>query len=409
MSAPSSQRDSATSSLFPQGLLFCALASTAIYYFFFVVPYPLLTYFATPLLDLGKLTQHSEVGALEFMAANAALFAVYALAVVLTRSANNRAARWIAFGAPFVFVLVLVFAYPIGAIDVYDYTFHSKMLVYYHVSPTAHVPSEFASDPLIAFIAWKHATSPYGPVWVYLSAALYLLAGGQLLWTLIGFKLLAALGLIACAALVYIIVRRERPRAALSAFVLVAWNPLLLGEMAMNGHNDVLMMMGVLGALAFYQRKQYDWSVLALLTGALIKAPALVLAPVLGLAILRALPDWRERTRFVVSTSASGLMLLLAAYLPLWSGENPLANLIAHEDLFTTSPAAVAWHVLMLRMDADTAKAVVRLAALIIFCVAYVRLLWKLDGSFPSLARSAFRTMLLLLVVVTFWLPLIHL
>ncbi len=384
-------------------LSFCALASAAIYVFFFTLPYPVLQYYATPLLDLGKLTQHAQLDALAFMAAHTTLFVLYVAALLLTRTLDARTLRWIAFAAPVLFCLVLVFTFPIGAIDVYDYAFHSKMLAFYHVSPAAHVPNEFASDTWFKFIAWRSAASPYGPIWIYLSALIYFLAGGDLLLSLLGFKLLEALALLACGVLVYWLVRHERARDALSAFVFVAWNPLLLGEMAMNGHNDVLMILCVLIAWCCFQRKYFVSSVIALVMGALIKAPALALAPVLGIAVLRALPSWRMRARFVVSAGVAALAVLLLAYAPLWSGDNPFATLIAHQDLFTTSPAAVAWHTLELRMDADAAKSLVRVAALLIFCVAYVRVLWNVNGTFISLARSSLTVMLLLLVVVTFW------
>src|SRR5205814_3292979 len=123
---------------------------------------------------------------------------------------------------------ILLFAFPVGAIDVYDYAFHAKMLGQYGASPLAHPPSEFAADPWFYYIAWKDAPSPYGPVWVYLSALVVWLAGADLFRNLLAFKLLAGISLLACASLAYVVVRRVRPRDALGAFALVAWNPLLL-------------------------------------------------------------------------------------------------------------------------------------------------------------------------------------
>ena len=385
-------------------LLASALSSAAIYWLYFAGAFPLTRYFATPLLDLGKLTGHGQEAAVVFMAANTALFLLYGLVVALARQAQDQpVVRWLIVAAPLVYVLILLFAFPIGAIDVYDYAFHAKMLGQYHASPLAHLPSEFAADPWFNYIAWKDATSPYGPVWVYLSASIYWLAGADLLRNLLAFKLLAGSSLLACAGLVCLIVRRVRPRDALAAFALVAWNPLLLGEMAMNGHNDVLMTALVLVALWRFQARQYALSILVLVVAALVKAPAAVLLPVLVTASLRGLPARRERAQFVWQTLGGTLIVLPVLYLPLLGGTNPLASLIAHSDLFTTSPAAVVWHALALRLDADNAKELVRLGALGLFGVLYLWQLWRTDSSFTSVVRAVVNIVLLMLTLITFW------
>src|SRR5205814_4992873 len=130
-----------------------------------------------------------------------------------------------------------------------------------------------------------------------LSALVFWLAGADLFRNLLAFKLLAGISLLACASLAYVVVRRVRPRDALGAFALVAWNPLLLTEMAMNGHNDVLMTALVLVALWRFQTRQYVSSVLILVVAALVKAPAAMLLPVLVAASLRALTARRERAQ----------------------------------------------------------------------------------------------------------------
>src|SRR5207237_10255593 len=139
---------------------------------------PLARFYATPLLDLGKLTGHGQAAAVVFMAANTTLFLLYGLVVALARQAYEQTLlRWLIVAAPLVYVLMLLFVFPIGAIDVYDYAFHARMLGQYQASPLAHLPSEFTADPWFNYIAWKDATSPYGPLWLYLSALVYWLAG----------------------------------------------------------------------------------------------------------------------------------------------------------------------------------------------------------------------------------------
>ncbi len=386
------------------GLLTAAAASAATYYVFFTSAFPLRTYYSTPLLDLGKLTAHRPEDALAFLGANTALFLLYAFVVAVAREAfESRLVRIVVIGAPLLFVFVLLFAYPFGAIDIYDYSFEAKMLAAYHVSPLTHLPVEFASDPWFKYIAWKSATAPYGPLWVYLSTFVYSLVGGDLLGILLAFKLLAATALLACAALAYFIVRRSRPRDALSAFALVAWNPLLLAEMGMNGHNDVLMTALALLALWLFGRRQYVWSVAALVLAGLVKAPALILVPLLGIAVLRALTSAGARLQFAWRAALVGLVLVIGAYAPVWSGTDTLGSLVTHGDLFTTSPAAVVWRAAQLWMDADAAKGLVRLAALSVFCIGYVGVAARMDGGGSTLAQGAFTATLLMLTTITFW------
>jgi hypothetical protein len=54
-------------------------------------------------------------------------------------------------------------------------------------------------------------------------------------------------------------------------------------------------------------------------------------------------------------------------------------------------------------MDADAAKALVRIVSLSVFCIGYVGVAARLDGSFANLAQGAFTTILLMLITVAFW------
>src|SRR5438105_11111070 len=124
-------------------LIASALASAAIYWLYFASAFPLARFYATPLLDLGKLTGHGQAAAVVFMAANTTLFLLYGLVVALARQAYEQTLlRWLIVAAPLVYVLMLLFVFPIGAIDVYDYAFHARMLGQYQASPLAHLPSE---------------------------------------------------------------------------------------------------------------------------------------------------------------------------------------------------------------------------------------------------------------------------
>ena len=85
--------------------------------------------------------------------------------------------------------------------------------------------------------------SPYGPLGIVVDAIPALIAGSSLLLNLVMTKALFAICLMAEAEVVRRIMLQINPRAALSAMLLVAWNPLLLFEVVANGHNDIAMIL----------------------------------------------------------------------------------------------------------------------------------------------------------------------
>lgn len=370
----------------------------------FLAPYPLLRFYATPLLDLGKLTRYGR-DELVFMAgAYAALFAFYAVAYECARRApDDVRVRLLAFGAPVVFVLMLVWVFPIGAIDVYDYTFYGRMLAHYHESPLLHTPLQFSGDAWFPFVGWQGATSPYGPLWQWISASVYTLVGESLLGNLLGYKLIAALSGLLCGALVYAILRRMRPAEALAGWVFVAWNPLLLVETAANAHNDAPMVVAIVLAVFLFQRGRLTWAVVSLTAALLIKFPAIAVMPVFGVAALWRLPDWRARIRWVALSGAAALALVLAAYLPLAERTNPFANVLSRGDLFTASFATVLMLALKASYSAEQAQMLARTAAMGVFGVILLWIALRRRGDDESLARGLFGALLALLVLATLW------
>ena len=243
--------------------------------------------------------------------------------------------------APLVMVLPLLVTFPVGAIDVYDYSFFSRMMGHYAANPMIHPPADFPGDAWLAYVAWPHATSPYGPLWQWLTALVFAVARDDLLATILAYKVVAAASLLACASLAYLILRDWRPQDALKGFVFIAWNPLLLFESAANGHNDAVMAAFVLFALWLQQRRKRTLAIVALVLAAFVKFPAVIVLPIFALATLRALATWRERIRWLLVTTLASLAVAGLIYLPVAAGPNPFSNLSSHQNLFTTSFATL--------------------------------------------------------------------
>lgn len=387
-------------------LLICTGISVALYGIFFAAAFPFAQYYAIPLRDLGKLTGHSPEGALQFFGAFAILFALYMLVYrIASGSLAASSSRWrfVVLAAPLLLVLPLIATYPVGAADVYDYSFFVRMLGHYGANPMLHPPADFPGDAWLRYVAWPQAASPYGPLWQALSALVFRLAGDDLAATIISFKLLASGSLLACAALAYFILRDWRPRDALSGFVLVAWNPLLLFESAANAHNDAVMMVFVLLALRLQQRSRFTLAMIALVLAAFVKFPAVLAIPIFGLATLRALPDWRVRAGWMLTTAASVLLAAGLIYLPVAAGPNPFGNLASHQNMFTTSFAALAVFFARAALGLSQAQYLALLTALFVLGALLLWIVLPAPRDFRSLAHATYLALLALLLVGTIW------
>ena len=378
----------------------------ALYALCFAAAFPFAQNYAIPLRDLGKLTGHSPEGALQFFGGFALLFALYVLVYRLTAGPlATSSSRWraVVLVAPLLLVLPLLVTYPVGAADVYDYSIFARMLGHYGANPMLHPPADFQADPWLAFVAWQHSASPYGPLWQALSSLIFTLGHDDLAATIVAFKLLAAGSLLACAALAYFILCDWRPREALSGFVLIAWNPLLLFESAANAHNDAVMMVFVLLALRLQQRSRFTLAMLSLVLAAFIKFPAILALPIFALATLRTLSTWRARAGWLLTSAGSALLVGGVIYLPVAAGPNPFANLSSHQNLFTTSFATLAVFFTREAFGLGLAQNFALLAAFFLLCALLLWIVLPVPRDFRSLAQSTYLALLALLLVGTIW------
>jgi alpha-1,6-mannosyltransferase len=227
-------------------------------------------------------------------------FVVYAVAGWRLARDSQLSLRWIIVPLA-VFQLTLIAVPASMTTDIFNYALYGEMPVLYGVNPFTHTPSEFPQSPLYYLIPlyWHDAPSVYGPLWVAIStgvARLFLLQ--SLADELLTYRLIANVAHFANAVLVWRIARRlgANPAGATLAY---AWNPFLLLEFGLNGHNDVLMLTFLLAAaLAATYRRLYATAALIGLSVAtkyttVLVAPLLLAACVLDRGELDHGPRWR--------------------------------------------------------------------------------------------------------------------
>jgi len=268
-------------------LLILGSLSELVYVTFFLRPYLLLEYYAIPLLDMGKISDRSRLSAAAFAIAFLLLFALYYAGYRLCLVQDSPHWSWAVLAFATVFSLTLMFVYPVGAVDIFDYIINGRILAHYQLSPFARVAAEFPQDPLTPYAAWQSIPSAYGPFWAFLAAGVNLLAGSaDLLANVWAFKGLAILFYVLDIGLIYGILSEIKPAYALAGAFLFAWNPLLLFETAANGHNDSVMMFFVLLAIYFLLKHRASLSIVALTCSVMIKFITIILLPFFLLSLL---------------------------------------------------------------------------------------------------------------------------
>jgi len=146
--------------------------------------------------------------------------------------------------------------------DIFSYIAYARMGVIYHLNPLTTLPTAIRSDPVYIHLYWNNQPSAYGPTWVGITSILQwltLIFGTQsLLPMVVALRLLGLATHLCSTLLIWSITGhlqslqgQDAPHKRLLATLAFAWNPLLLFEACVNGHNDAPLLLLVLLATWF--------------------------------------------------------------------------------------------------------------------------------------------------------------
>jgi len=169
---------------------------------------------------------------------------------------------------------------PLSLTDLFNYLHYGRMGASYGQNPYAALPLSVPQDPAYRFSNWHHLPSPYGPFFSLVGYALARLPLAAAYWT---WKAIAALTSLGCLAIVGWLAARLG-RSPQRAMVFAGLNPLVLVYGLGGDHNDGLMLLCALGAVALVVRGRGvagpGWDVAA---GALVVAGVAFKLSLLGL------------------------------------------------------------------------------------------------------------------------------
>lgn len=247
---------------------------------------------------------------------------------------------------PVLATAILLFYPPINT-DIFSYASFGWVASSGH-NPYLVAPRDLPGDPYAAMNDWTHITTPYGPIWTGLSRLAVLFGRNDPFAVALILKAMAGAAAIGLAVATYGVALHltANRRAALSAFMLVGWSPVLLYESAGAAHNDAVMMLLAVAGLFLAMDDRSG----AIRTGLLLIAAAALIKPIalplLVLAALVRLGRPHQTTpellrRWLLDLAAVGV-LAVVAFAPYWAaGTLPEAIWMQQRDLYLSRPLRV--------------------------------------------------------------------
>jgi alpha-1,6-mannosyltransferase len=185
-----------------------------------------------------------------YLAAGAAALCAWLAGALLLRHRPTPLAAVLALAAA---IQLLPVASPLlFSRDAYSYWAYGRIAIVHERNPYRAAPAVFPRDPAVQAMApgWRRTTSVYGPLFSFVSEGTAVVGDSPQIAAKL-WQLTAALGVLGLAALAALI----SPAPPFAA-ALIGWNPLFAVHFGGGGHNDVWMMVLLLGALLAERRNR---------------------------------------------------------------------------------------------------------------------------------------------------------
>jgi len=259
-----------------------------------------------------------------YSAISIGLFTLYGWLIATCRRGElwSAGVRRLALGLPVLFNLTLLLGPPAMSIDVMSYISHGHIENAggnAYVEPSSSLAGSSLGSRLESF-GWRpvHPVSPYGPLWSQIETTTTRVGDVNAMVT--AFKAIAIVFSLGSAVLIWLILGRVHPQHQLVGTLLYLWNPLIVIELAGEGHNDAAVVFFVLLGLILTIRRRPGGAVLATSAGILMKYLPLLFVPLQAAYLWRKRRDMRHFVRSVTLGATAGLVLTVVAFAPLWVG-----------------------------------------------------------------------------------------
>ncbi len=261
--------------------------------------------------------EHSLGRTLAQAAVLAYLFVLYGLTWRYWRIIRPRVSWLVRTGA--LIAVVAAAGVALNSVDIFAYVAFGRLAAVHGLNPYTHLYQE-VHDSYAPF-AWFHAPMPYGPLVLpfFMPAGV---AAGVNAW--LGVYVLKATWVLVhggAGYLLYQILRHRGDDPARGLFLFL-FNPLLVLELLVNGHNDGLMILCILGAIRALQTERTGWALVLALASTLIKLPGLLFLAAVGVLALRG-----RRWRAIAAAGMVGIAVVVTLQQTLIPGLDVAINL----------------------------------------------------------------------------------
>lgn len=266
---------------------------------------------------------------------------------------------------------------PLFSTDPFSYAMYARFETIYHANPYLGTARSVApGDPLIPYLYWRDIPSPYGPLWTLISQAL--VGGGDRtpLEMILRFKVVAFVLTLLDGWLIYTFVRQRWPEQAGWYYLAFAWNPMVIVEGIVIGHNDVLILAVMFGSALLLTRARPIATIAGLTASALIKYSTL---PAVGLAGVRLLlrTPLQARSWLAIRLALVTTAIAVCAFFPYWAGYRSVMSTVNEpgrgvNNLAAKAIGGVLWLLSGGHLSTQTPAVIVGIVALL-FAVWQVR------------------------------------
>ncbi len=219
---------------------------------------------------------HMKVAGVIFVAIVAGLF-MYYLMFLRKNEQDLRTLMW-GRGRNFFFLMgvFFLFSFPAFTYDIFNYMTTASVLYRHHENPYVVMPIEIPNEPGLAYTRAANKVALYGPSWLGLSAIPHVAGLGNTWLTIIAFK---ALIIAAWGALLIVIWNYTKSMKQVAFF---ACNPLVITEVLVSGHNDIIMALFAVLAFVPHSFSKGTWiRILLWLASVGVKGSTIILLPLL--------------------------------------------------------------------------------------------------------------------------------
>jgi hypothetical protein len=147
--------------------------------------------------------------------------------------------------------LILSLSYTAISYDLFNYIMTSKVAFTYHENPYVIMPIDIPNEPNLAFTRAANKVALYGPTWLFLTVIPHVVGMGSVWFSLITFKIFVGIWYIGLTYLLWKISK------SVQTVIFFAFNPLVLMEIMVAGHNDIVMITLFLVALIWSRSAKF--------------------------------------------------------------------------------------------------------------------------------------------------------